>query len=381
MFVLPNITLASSIETEFTILAGTDDARVESLKRLLPTFKTFVSRFRDAFGMEITPTVFLIRADAPQTFHGIDAFASFRDSVAISAVCYSGACALKNRRQRAELFGNAFGLYPWTVARDGEGLLAITPAICGIRKVNDFHGQTSPELPHTQLDISEMDKPLLNELLNRWCQHFNKPTSSRSDIALFRSLNMAYHASLLPAPTEMRLYDVGRLTSLWVSAFEILAHPGKNGRVNIGKVFELLERIDYKRPQCAKKCFNVCDFKRVLACCLYKFLYNRRNDFLHGNPVDENALQLPKYKQNIFTYAAPLYRLALTAFLPLVFSDKKPQDPDFSALGEFIARGSAFSSYQISYEDALMTALNPPPSSDPEPDEEPVEDDSPQSPD
>lgn len=55
------------------------------------------------------------------------------------------------------------------------------------------------------------------------------------DVALTRSLNMAYHASLLPAGTDTTFYDVGRIVSLWVSAFEILVHPGGNGQASQAK--------------------------------------------------------------------------------------------------------------------------------------------------
>ncbi len=163
-------------------------------------------------------------------------------------------------------------------------------------------------------------------------------------------------------------YDVGRLISLWVSAFEILVHPGGNERSNRDKVFELLEQIKYNNSQCAKKRFATGSNRKVertLACYLYQSLHDRRNDFLHGNPIDGVALQLPNSKHNIFNYAAPLYRLALTAFFPLVFSCDIPLESDAEALGELIGKQSVFSCYQELYENALLTAEEVPPASGP----------------
>lgn len=57
--------------------------------------------------------------------------------------------------------------------------------------------------------------------------------------------------------------------------------------------------------------------KRTLASWLYQVLYECRNDFLHGNPVERSNLILATPQRTIFEYAAPLYRIALTAFLPL----------------------------------------------------------------
>ena len=109
------------------------------------------------------------------------------------------------------------------------------------------------------------------------------------DVALMRSLNMAYQASLLPAGTDTTFYDVGRVVSLWVSAFEILVHPGGSGQANRDKVFEMIERTTWAIPasgQLAHDTGGKAKVKRTLASSLYQVLYECRNNFLHGNPVE-----------------------------------------------------------------------------------------------
>ena len=144
------------------------------------------------------------------------------------------------------LFGEAFAIYPWMLDRDYEHIIGNTPAILGMHEVTKFRGQSSPALFRTQLDVSDLDQPLLTELLARWQRRYKASQPQWEDIALFRSLNMAYHASLLPAASEATFYDVGRLVSLWVSAFEILVHPGGTGQANRDKVFSLIEKTPWK---------------------------------------------------------------------------------------------------------------------------------------
>jgi hypothetical protein len=109
-----------------------------------------------------------------------------------------------------------------------------------------FKGQSSPTLFRTALDAADLDQPLLAALLSRWQQRYQASEPDWADIALFRSLNMAYHSSLLPA-ADTTFYDLGRLVSLWVSAFEILVHPGGNGQANRDKVLYQLPLILTRR--------------------------------------------------------------------------------------------------------------------------------------
>jgi hypothetical protein len=61
---------------------------------------------------------------------------------------------------------------------------------------------------------------------------------------------MAVAASKMPATVDVRLFDLGRIVSLWISAFEILAHPGM-GTSGLFRVYDLLDRApmsDISRP-------------------------------------------------------------------------------------------------------------------------------------
>jgi hypothetical protein len=100
--------------------------------------------------------------------------------------------------------------------------------------------------------------------------------------------------------------------------------------------------------------------KRTLASWLYQVLYECRNYFLHGNPVERNDLFLPTPQRTIFEYAAPLYRIALTAFLPLRYETPMPSAKDARASAAYIVDHMDFMRPQESAEEALLTARRPP---------------------
>lgn len=100
--------------------------------------------------------------------------------------------------------------------------------------------------------------------------------------------------------------------------------------------------------------------KRTLASWLYQVLYECRNDFLHGNPVERSNFFLATPQRTIFEYAAPLYRIALTAFLPLAYGVPMPSADDAGAFGAYIADRMDFMGPQKNAEEALLTAARPP---------------------
>lgn len=364
IYVLPNIPLDAAIGCNLAVLAPAHDERVTALKRAHPNFRAFLRRFTDNFGEKFEPCVLLLHASAPESFRHVSPIASFRDAVAIAAISHARAHQLSHPHGMRVLFGEAFAIYPWMLDRDFEDIIGSTPALLGTHLVSSFKGQSSPSVFRTNLNPSAVDQPLLDALLICWRRRYEAAEPEWKDIALMRSLNMAYQASLLPAGTEATFYDVGRILSLWVSAFEILVHPGGNGIANRDKVFDLIEQAPWliraSRDLAhdtgpAKKLV-----KRTLASWLYQKLNDSRNDFLHGNPVERESLVLEIPQRGIFEYAAPLYRIALTAFLPLVYDRPQPSADEPSALGAWLADRMTFTDPQRSAEAALQTALQPP---------------------
>jgi hypothetical protein len=247
------------------------------------------------------------------------------------------------------------------VDRSGEDLIASTPAMLGTHDVDAFHGQSSPEMPVHTLSDYDIDHPLLDALIACWNRRYTAVRPDWGDRALFRSLNMANQASLTPAGTDTTFYDVGRTVALWVSAFEILAHPGK-GKTGPKAVYDMLDRAPWNHRRCRHNRYKAYmpgskpANRRSLGCWLYGELYQARNHFLHGNPVRREDLIIKRAKRSLFQYAAPLYRMALSGFLQLRFAEPMPSATDSEAFGQHIARSMEFSGYQTTIEDGLLTA-------------------------
>lgn len=361
VFVLPNISLEEAIGDEIAALAPAHDPRVAALKCSHPVFGDFLNGFSDNFGQKFEPTAMLLRSDAPKAFSQVDALASFRDLIALSAIINGYVQEIGHPRGGHQVFfGEAFAIYPWMLDRNYEDLICSTPAILSSHEVSNFRGQSSPTISRRHLCGTDIDRPLLLALMARWRRRYDSAEPVWRDVATMRSLNMAYHASMLPAGSDTTFYDIGRIVSLWISAFEILVHPGGNGWANRDKVFELIESTAWTTEDCGKRVHSTGSkgkqVQRTLASWLYGVLNDCRNDFLHGNPVERSRLRVPVSRKPISRYAAPLYRIALTAFLPLKFEKPIPQMDDPEACGVYLADKMNFLDPQQDTERALLTA-------------------------
>jgi len=368
VFALPNLALDRAIETALVALVPPQDPRVTRLRDKHQAFDQFLGRFSDSFGVRFEPAVILLKADAPKMFFDIGALSSFRNLIAISAIVQNRALNMLHPHNHGAVFGEVFAFYPWMIDEEYQRLRVRTPALMGIHYVGELQGQSSPALSRPYVTVSSLDAPILQDLLRRWEHHYGAEKPDWRDVKIFRSLNMAYHASLMPALSDATFLDIGRLISLWVSALEILAHPEKK-EVHKENVFNLLDEAHWEQGVLKERSYTVVSKKtpveRTLAAWLCDKLYECRNDFLHGNPVDRNSIRLPHTNRSIFEYAAPLYRMALAETLELEFDKPQPSLADPKACGDYIAARRSFFDPQRVIEDALLTAVvNPEPLED-----------------
>jgi hypothetical protein len=322
--ILPNISAKNSIEGDVVAFARCDDPRVLAFGARHSKFQDLLSRFTDAFAVPAEPIVQIVREDTLGKLDQVEPLASFRDLVALSVIPYARALGTVygNRAIHRISYSNSFWLYPWMLARDNEHLSASTPAFGGWHNVDEFHGQTSPELP--MLELGEIDEPLLQTLLGRWKRYYLGGRKSGQDRALFRSLNMATQAAQLPAGIDVTLYDLGRMISLWVSACEILAHRAA-GRAGVREVYDLLHQISFVNHKMSRRVYNAFisrrngttrTERRNLPCWVYGQLYHARCDFLHGNPIRKDRLNF-RGETGPYWVAPCVYRLVLTGFLKM----------------------------------------------------------------
>lgn len=318
-FLLPNIRLEESIETEIVILAAPNDPKIEAIKNEHRNFSEYVTKFTDQFEVPVAPAVLLVHSDAPKSFKNLDAVASFRDVIAIASICGQRAKTLAHDRAFHPQYTDWYDFYPWMLTVDFEYLTCQTPGFWGLHVVEEFKGQSSPSLTPVTIGRRDFDKPLLSKLLAEWEVRYSTEEPTWRSTALFRSLNMAVSAAKMPGSRDVTIFSVGRSLSLWVSAFEILVHPNE-GKSGYKLVYELLSSVDLTHEQCRAQYvafpYKEGQFENLL-CWIYGEINRVRNDFLHGNPVTSESLKEKTSGRSFYEFAAVLYRLALTGFLPL----------------------------------------------------------------
>ncbi|MGH6841014.1 MAG: hypothetical protein ACREDV_02830, partial [Methylocella sp.] len=281
---MPNLFAKDAVGSEEVAFVSRYDSRVQAFCAVQPKFQELLSRFTNAFDVPLEPVVFIVRDDVIPKVSDNSALLSFRDLVVMSVVPYARSLNLVYRPDDRIVYSNSFWLYPWTFSKENQHLIASTPALTAFHVVEQFHGQSSPEL--SENDLTDVDKHLFEALILRWKRHFLGTRQRWQDRALFRSLNMATQAAQLPAGVDTTLYDLGRMSALWVSAFEILAHPRK-GNSGLRSVYPLFERVSYldrNVGQCRYAAYMIGKKpwpRRPLPCWLYGKLYQARCDFLH----------------------------------------------------------------------------------------------------
>lgn len=331
--VLPNINMTEPVEAGNFAFAPWHDPRVKEIVREDADFALFMERFTDAFGMALRPLVFIVHSRIPREGLSVSTASTLRDCLSSSVIPLSYARTLIWDRALEFGFSDTFDLYPWMPGQGGDGgMTAFTPALRAYHIVREFHGQSSPLLSISNLRLNDIDWTLFKELLARWPGRFESAEPEWADIALFRSLDMANSAAKIPAGRDMTEYSSGRAVASWISAFEILVHPGPEGRVGLFDVYRLLESVQWTNRDCSVPVHPAHVPRgqpqdRILACWIYGELYKARNDFVHGNPVDANRLQLQSGRY-LHYYAAPLYRMALTAFLNLRWTTPSSDEMD-----------------------------------------------------
>lgn len=357
IFALPNVKVQNPIEVDGIALVGAFDPRIKELQKKYKNYGLYLRRFKTEFGRKVSPSTLMVRDDTPPIYRQVDALSSFRDIVSISTISPAWARIFEFGRgaQAGPQYSDTFKFYPWMLDKNYQHVGTRSMALLGFEDdVKEMRAQSSPATPITWLIASMVDEPLLSALLKRWQVRYSGRSPSWKDRALFRSLNMANAAAMLPGHAEITDYDIGRHASLWVSAFEILAHP-KNADSGFKQVYRLLEKASWKNSHCNTASYQAYFGRnsrslRTLPCWIYGELNHARNDFLHGNPVRPNRLTTKRSKRGLFFFAPLLFRMALTAYLGLKWKEKFPKKGSVTDQVEYSDRKFTFEAYQRAVE-------------------------------
>ena len=319
---LHNLSLSTAISNDYLAIVPVDDSKCSELLQTSPSLAQMVGRFTDQFGRRTSPSLLLARERSPSGVLEQDAIIGFRNAVALSSITYAWQEALVRQQSLNVLkYSNYFDIYPVTVSQDDDGLIIRSPSILGVDDPADFVGQISPELATSYRVSDAYDTGLLSAIMALWAERFvARRVSNWRTLVLFRSLEMAYHASTIPFENNSTIYDYGAKIALWVSAFEVLVRT-KTEYAHPKKVRALLRgaRLYWTKLRHRRYTIRLGKKKEkgTLSEKLYQSLNDARNDFLHGNPVQIRKLFVNSNRRyHPLTVAAPLlYKQALQAFL------------------------------------------------------------------
>jgi len=249
LFLLPNLRLSKAIGNDRIAIAPHIDQRIVDIVSTCSVAKCLVENFEDQFGGKVNPALLLIRDNAPDFIRNIETIVGFRNIFALSIIIEGHEHSLTSTFVAHPLYSDYFDFYPVTISRNNDRLKIDSPSVLGVNdKAQDFKGQTAPGLADP--GIASPANDLFVQLEKVWRRRFiSRRLGEWQTRALFRSLEMAYHATAMPLKNHSTLYDFGTSASLWVSAFEILSHPRK-GKADLLSVLNLLGKYGCTKTGC-----------------------------------------------------------------------------------------------------------------------------------
>ncbi|MGR9289900.1 hypothetical protein ACU8OS_15730 [Rhizobium leguminosarum] len=354
---------------DYMAVVGAHDGRYREAIANGPNLDNFLSKFEGSHGERLMPSL-LIRSDAFPDRPNSEAISSFMDIVIACVVLDVRVRTVTWRRNVGPFYADSFEIYPWMIAPDGRRLVAQNAALWAVHELDRFRGTASAAVPVQEIGQEPVHPRFFKQLLAIWKSRFIDGQGDWTSRAILRSLKMATSALRLSSPTGSTesFYDYGRILSLWVSAFEILVHPGPTGKATRQKVLDLLKTIPWQssmaREETHQADFGGGNIRNVrLANALYVKMNDLRNDFLHGNPVEPEKFRLDNGTW-ILSYPAAIFRMALSTMLP---------DPDEVTWEQALSGEKARDEYQrhlqatryrVDCEECLLAAVKPQPVDD-----------------
>lgn len=320
---LHNLELKAAFESEFMAIVPNNDVRMSKIIADEPCVAPLIQNFTDQEGKPKFPCALIVRTDAREQIGSLEAVVSFRNIFALSCLLYAWPRVIESRNVFFPQWSDFFDFHPTRPSRDETFLHTLSPAIDGGCLPEKFRGQISPNLSEASSLKFHPDDKILPLLLDFWKKEFaetNSPDWNR--LVVFRSLEMAYQAASLPSNSRFTIYDFGSRIALWVSAFEVLVHPGEGkGQANIEKVKNLLEKASWHNERLEKLDYHIRingnETNVNLVQGLYGELYDARNDFLHGNAVARSRLFCfcNEKRRSLIEIAPVIYKVALSCSL------------------------------------------------------------------
>jgi len=318
--ILPNINISKSYNK--IAMVNSEDSRIQYLKENNKVIGNLINCVIDNKGKNIEPSSLIIHKDLTEHENFNELIIGFRNIIAIFYICKGWLQTVSGKTDNVSstLYSDFYDLAPINIIKD-KWFNIYSPALNSMfNNVKDFKIQRNIQLPRDTILYPSVETNIFNSLLSTWHKTYLKNNINHKKRALFRSLQMAYRACKLPSDNLSNVYDYGTKIGLWISAFEILFHPGGNEYVYCEKVINNLKKyIKIKENIFKKQCENDDnnEFKSKIIGKIYKDIYDARNNFLHGNKLEENIMYpFNDSEKPPLSYLAPIiYLIGIFVFL------------------------------------------------------------------
>ena len=328
-FTFPNLVppIPSPFEADGLYLCSADDARLRKLAANPGnrTGRRILRRFSTTFGTRYRPGCLVVQDDASDAVKQVEAIRSFRNVCALATTTRSWALSIRHpygaAAQMSVRWSDHF-FFGYHAPGHSGALGTLNGPTRGMDdRIERFRAQSTPYIGLPNHFGVYVDEQLLKRLFMAWHAYHISRRKRSLFRRLFRSLEVAFHASLFPADGFPSVNDVGTRIGLWISAFEILFHPGRDQQVNKRVVQMALQQIPFLKPALRSLRYTVWDrrvrHQATLAEALYDDLYRARNRFFHGEAVTASDLHYRRSTNylNLIDIAPVLYNGALLSFL------------------------------------------------------------------
>lgn len=316
--VFPNLSETYSFETPFALIVPSDDNRVIEIRKKFRPIDNLLDSFIDTNLNKIKPHVLLLHNkiySVKKNRHS--AIVAFRNIVAISVILDSWIPIMHNKHNNifSTLFSDYYEFFP--LGGYGEKAYFVnSPALNSVVANAKIKYQSSFYLPESSRFNLFVDIRFFNNLMKIWENVFYYKKNDHIYSSIFRSLQLAFSALKMPLDNFSTIYDYGTKIGLWISAFEILFHPGQ-GKIGYKDIIKELNKYVLENKNLKTKKYVIDGINTNLLGLIYKDIYDVRNDFYHGNIIENNRLHIFKEKKfPIITHVAPiLFLVALHVFL------------------------------------------------------------------
>ncbi|MEW6702940.1 MAG: hypothetical protein AB1298_09525, partial [Bacteroidota bacterium] len=244
--IFPNLHLKTPIETKYAIIVNEKDDRLKVLQSENESVASLTKSFVDTRLKEINPAFLLIHARLKTNRERHNAIISFRNIVAVSIILegWLSMVLSENGNVFTTLYSDFYDLFPLGGYSDKYFFIQ-TPSVSSTISNSITKYQHNYSLPDTRYFHFSKDEDLFISLVKIWETHFIRRNKSHIYNSLFRSLQMAYSACKMPTDNFSTYYDYGTKVGLWISAFEILFHPGSNSHVGYQQIVQELSQYQF----------------------------------------------------------------------------------------------------------------------------------------